>query len=121
MTSGSAFSMPSASAGKQSVTRFIHSRCTGSRMVKPSMVAKKMLSTSLMFEPSRNWIALRMLPYTRRPSSTAPTIVAKLSSASTMSAAFLVTSVPVMPMPTPMSADLMLGASLTPSPVMAVT
>ena len=38
-----------------------------------------------------------------------------------MSATFLVTSVPVMPMPTPMSALLMLGASLTPSPVMAVT
>ena len=38
------------------------------------------------------------------PRSTAPTIVAKLSSASTMSAASLVTSVPVMPMATPMSA-----------------
>ena len=48
-------------------------------------------------------------------------MVAKLSSASTMSATFLVTSVPVMPMPTPMSARLMEGASLTPSPVMATT
>ena len=57
----------------------------------------------------------------RRPSSTAPTMVAKLSSASTMSATFFVTSVPVMPMPMPMSAARMLGASLTPSPVMAVT
>ena len=47
-------------------------------------------------------------------------MVAKLSSASTMSATFFVTSVPVMPMPTPMSALLMEGASLTPSPVMAV-
>ncbi len=47
-------------------------------------------------------------------------MVAKLSSASTMSATFLVTSVPVMPMPTPMSAALMEGASLTPSPVMAM-
>ena len=47
-------------------------------------------------------------------------MVAKLSSASTMSATFLVTSVPVMPMPMPMSACLMEGASLTPSPVMAV-
>ena len=37
-----------------------------------------------------------------------------------MSATFLVTSVPVMPMPTPISADLIEGASLTPSPVMAV-
>ena len=55
----------------------------------------------------------------RRPSSTAPTIVAKLSSVRTMSATFFVTSVPVMPMPTPMSALLMDGASLTPSPVIA--
>ena len=38
-----------------------------------------------------------------------------------MSATFFVTSVPVMPMPMPMSAARMLGASLTPSPVMAVT
>ena len=56
----------------------------------------------------------------RRPSSTADTIVAKLSSASTMSATFFVTSVPVMPMPTPMSALFIEGASLTPSPVIAV-
>ena len=36
-----------------------------------------------------------------------------------MSAASLETSVPVMPMATPMSAFLRAGASLTPSPVMA--
>src|SRR3989337_724640 len=51
-----------------------------------------------------------------RPSSTAATMVAKLSSARTMSAASLLTSVPVMPMATPMSASLSAGASLTPSP-----
>ena len=118
---GSASSMPSASAGKQSVTRFIHRRCTGFNIVKPMSVAAKMLITSLMFEPRRNWIALRILSYILRPSSTAPTMVAKLSSASTISATFLVTSVPVMPMPTPISALFMLGASFTPSPVMAVT
>ena len=38
-----------------------------------------------------------------------------------MSATFFVTSVPVIPIPIPMSADLMAGASFTPSPVMAVT
>ena len=54
-----------------------------------------------------------------RPSSTAATIDAKLSSASTMSAASFDTSVPVMPMATPMSAFFSAGASLTPSPVMA--
>ncbi len=48
-------------------------------------------------------------------------MVAKLSSVRTMSAAFFVTSVPVMPMPVPMSAALRAGASFTPSPVMAVT
>ena len=58
---GSASSMPSASAGKQSVTRLIHRRCTGSRMVKPSSVAAKMDMTSLMLEDSRNWMALRIL------------------------------------------------------------
>ena len=46
---------------------------------------------------------------------------AKSSSVSTMSAASLATSVPVMPMATPMSACLSAGASLTPSPVMATT
>ena len=44
-----------------------------------------------------------------RPSSTASTIVAKLSSVSTMSAASLVTSVPVIPMAMPMSAALTAG------------
>ena len=54
-----------------------------------------------------------------RPSSTAATMVAKLSSSSTMSEASLDTSVPVMPMATPMSAFFSAGASFTPSPVMA--
>ncbi len=53
------------------------------------------------------------------PSSMAATMVAKLSSARTISEASLVTSVPVMPMATPMSALLSAGASFTPSPVMA--
>ena len=56
-----------------------------------------------------------------RPSSTAATIVAKLSSASTMSAACFETSVPVMPIATPMSAVFSAGASFTPSPVIATT
>ena len=60
-----------------------------------------------------------MLPKTPRPSSTAATIEAKLSSVSVIAAASLVTSVPVMPMAMPMSAFLSAGASLTPSPVIA--
>ena len=42
-----------------------------------------------------------------------------MSSASTMSAASFDTSVPVMPIATPMSAVFSAGASFTPSPVMA--
>ena len=56
-----------------------------------------------------------------RPPSTAVTIVAKLSSVRIMTAASLETSVPVMPMATPMSARFSAGASLTPSPVIATT
>ena len=44
-------------------------------------------------------------------------MVAKLSSSKIMEAASLLTSVPVIPMATPMSAFLRAGASFTPSPV----
>ena len=56
-----------------------------------------------------------------RPSRTAATIVAKLSSARIIAPACRVTSVPVMPIATPMSADFSAGASFTPSPVIATT
>src|SRR3989304_6281885 len=46
---------------------------------------------------------------------------AKLSSASTMSAASFATSVPAIPIATPMSAFISAGASFTPSPVTATT
>jgi hypothetical protein len=46
-------------------------------------------------------------------------MLAKLSSASTMSAASRVTSVPVTPIAMPMCASRSAGASFTPSPVMA--
>ena len=48
-------------------------------------------------------------------------MVAKLSSVRTIVAASLVTSVPVTPIATPMSALRSAGASLTPSPVIATT
>mmetsp|Transcript_105942 Transcript_105942/g.257362 ORF Transcript_105942/g.257362 Transcript_105942/m.257362 type:complete len:248 (-) Transcript_105942:2817-3560(-) len=57
----------------------------------------------------------------RRPSSTPFTIEAKLSSRRIMSAASFETSVPAMPIATPMLAFLSAGASLTPSPVTATT
>ena len=62
---------------------------------------------------------LRMLSKMRRPSRTAVTMVAKLSSSSIMCAASRATSVPPLPIATPMSARFSAGASLTPSPVMA--
>jgi hypothetical protein len=62
-----------------------------------------------------------MLSKATRPSSTASTMWAKLSSSNTMSAAERATSVPTTPMATPMSARRSAGASFTPSPVMATT
>ena len=67
---------------------------------------------------NKNWIAFLIFRYTLRPLATALMMVAKLSSARIMEAASLDTSVPVIPMATPMSAFLRAGASLTPSPVM---
>ncbi|HEX8108961.1 MAG TPA: hypothetical protein VF516_14615, partial [Kofleriaceae bacterium] len=54
-----------------------------------------------------------------RPSRIAATMVAKLSSASTMSDTSRVTSVPVLPIAIPTWASRSAGASLTPSPVIA--
>ena len=64
-------------------------------------------------------ITFWILSYTVRPSRTAATMEAKLSSASTRSAASLAASLPVWPMAMPASARLSAGASLTPSPVIA--
>ena len=72
-----------------------------------------------MFVGSVQTMNFVRLSKTLRPSSTAASIEAKLSSVRIMSAAPLATSVPVMPMATPMSACLSAGASFTPSPVMA--
>ena len=71
------------------------------------------------FDESRYIRYFLILLKTPRPSSTAATIEAKLSSVSVIAAASFVTSVPVIPMATPMSAFFSAGASLTPSPVIA--
>ena len=63
---------------------------------------------------------LLRLSYSLRPCSTANTMVAKLSSDRIIRPAFFATSVPL-PMATPISAALIAGASLTPSPVIATT
>ena len=52
--SGSAFSAPSARAGRESVTRFIKRMCAGFKIVKPKSVATNILITSLRLEERRN-------------------------------------------------------------------
>mmetsp|Transcript_19664 Transcript_19664/g.33826 ORF Transcript_19664/g.33826 Transcript_19664/m.33826 type:complete len:296 (+) Transcript_19664:964-1851(+) len=64
---------------------------------------------------------LRKLSHTTRPCFTAYTMVAKLSSAKIISDASRATSVPSLPIATPMLAALSAGASFTPSPVILVT
>ena len=68
---------------------------------------------------NKNCIAFNILSYILLPSSTAETIVAKLSSVSITSAASFATSVPTIPIAQPISAVFSAGASLTPSPVIA--
>ena len=59
------------------------------------------------------------MSYIIRPSSTAATIVEKLSSIKIIEDASLVTSVPDIPIAIPISASFIAGASFTPSPVIA--
>ena len=61
MMSGSASSMAIASAGKQSVMRFSHRRCVGSRIVKPTSEATKTEMTSARLEESRKAMDFLML------------------------------------------------------------
>ena len=72
-----------------------------------------------MFPESRNCIAFFILRYTFLPFSTALMMVAKLSSAKIIEEASFDTSVPVIPIATPISAFFSAGASFTPSPVIA--
>ena len=62
-----------------------------------------------------------MLSNILRPSFTAVTIVEKLSSTNIISDTLFDTSVPAIPIPTPMLALFNAGASFTPSPVIATT
>ena len=83
--------------------------------------ARNTTMISLTLAARRNAMTLRMLAKMVRPPRTAATIVAKLSSARTMSAASRATSVPVWPIAIPTSAWRRAGASFTPSPVAATT
>ena len=81
--------------------------------------AKNIVITSPKLLESKNKIDFLILAYMPLPSSTAFSIDAKLSSVKTISALFLATSVPVIPIATPISAAFKEGASFTPSPVIA--
>ena len=54
IASSSPSSIPRAIAGKESVIKFIHSKCTGFNIVNPNKVATKIAITSDRFEASRN-------------------------------------------------------------------
>ena len=103
--------------------RLIHNSWVEVRKSKrySARVTMRMDKTSARLVARKKRMVFLMLEKMCRPSRTAVTMVEKLSSAMTMSAAFLVTSVPAMPMAMPISARRMPGASLMPSPVMATT
>ncbi len=120
ITSRSPGSAVRASPGTPSVTRLIQRMWIGSSGIgRPRNGAKKIVTISPALLLIVYLMNLRMLSKIRRPSRTAFTIVAKSSSRRIMSDASLETSVPVMPMATPMSARFSAGASFTPSPVIA--
>ena len=100
--------MKSTWIGSKGISR-LHSTATRRSTISPRFV-------EIM-----NWMDFIRLSYILRPSRTDDTIVAKLSSASTTSAASFATSVPVIPIATPILASFSAGASLTPSPVIATT
>ena len=88
MRSGDGGLKPRAVAGGPSVTRFTHSKCIAvNGSGKPARVAKNMAHISPMLQLIKKQMKACMLAYMLRPSSTATTIVAKLSSARIMSLA----------------------------------
>ena len=116
----SAGSIPRAMAGSPSVTRFISRSWMGiSTTGNPKIIAESIVKTSPMLQANIYLTNFRIFEYMVLPCSTALTRVAKLSSKSTNFAASLVTSVPVLPIATPIAASFTAGASLTPSPVIA--
>ena len=120
--SASGFSSPNAIAGSESVTRFIHkSWMAKSGDFKPSIKPKNIVTISPIFVAIKKCTAFFILSNIFLPCLTASTIVTKLSSVKTISAAFLATSVPFLPIAIPMSAFFKAGASFTPSPVIATT
>ena len=90
---------------------------SGSGIPRTIVVSSATISPKL--HDKRKFIDFFILSNMLLPSSTASTIVAKLSSVRIISAACFDTSVPVIPIAQPMFAFLRAGASFTPSPVIA--
>mmetsp|Transcript_100146 Transcript_100146/g.283637 ORF Transcript_100146/g.283637 Transcript_100146/m.283637 type:complete len:258 (+) Transcript_100146:891-1664(+) len=118
---GSASSHARAMVGMMCVQRRLKSSCRPLMgMGTPEAIARirDVHSPALMLRLKTTYFWT--LAYIFRPSRMAATIVEKSSSMRISSLAFLATSVPEMPMETPTMACFSAGASLTPSPVMAV-
>src|SRR5699024_5386632 len=119
---GSPSSIPKAKAGKLSVTKFNQSNCIGNNGTGRFInILPNTNNISPILQDNKKNINFFILLYIIRPSSTADTILEKLSSVNTISAVFLATSVPVMPIAIPISDLFNAMASLTPSPVIATT
>lgn len=119
---GSFGSNASIKPSKMAVVIFIHKICNGIiGSTTPAKIAARITRPSPRFVGNVQTINFVRLSNTPRPSSTAASMDAKLSSVSTISDASLATSVPVIPIAVPISARFKAGASFTPSPVIATT
>ena len=98
------FSKANIIAGILSVTRFIHSSCNVVNISIFSTMDINTRSTSTILPASKYSIIFLILAVILLPSSTPSTMVEKLSSTRIQSATFFTTSVPVMPIPIPISA-----------------
>ena len=107
----------------------MNNNCTGARgraqagfpKKNASSIASTISITSAEFAANKYLTKFFMFAKILLPSLTAETIVAKLSSRTIISADSLLTSVPVIPIATPISAFFSAGASFIPSPVIATT
>lgn len=85
--------------------------------MNPTEIAAIRVSDEAKLVVIRKKLVRRIFRNTILPCSTASTMLAKLSSESTIYEESLATSVPLCPIATPRSATFNAGASLTPSPV----
>ena len=99
----------------------MYKTCIAEIMVFPVNKPNNIIAISVKLLDKLYKILLITLSYILLPSFTAVVIVVKLSSSKITSATPLVTSVPLLPIPTPTFASLIAGASFTPSPVIATT